>query len=556
MKHLTLAAAMVAGLAGAAHAEDIVLIIGNEDYRGIPDVRRGDDVTGARRRFADTGVELVVARDATKAELRQAHLSLDQMAADADRMLVVLSGRFVRSATETYFLPTDIGAPSLADVSSDALPLSVVLAYLAASPGNSFLALATDNTEGSYGAFLNVGIGALDLPQGVTLLRADPQRMARFVSRTLTQPGEVIGEAAASAGIAISGFAPEGQIFLPKPAPKVVEPAPEPSNSADNRLQDLLAWREADRVDTPDAYQTYIDTFPNGQFVGMAENRIKAATDTPELRAERDEQALDLNREQRREIQRDLSLLDFNTRGIDGIFGRGTRAAISAWQKVNGFDETGFLSRDQITRLDAQAERRAAELEAEAEQRREEQLAADRAFWAETGEIGDEAGYRVYLERFPDGEFSDLARARLDAIERNKRADTSSVDRQLWDEARAANSVRAYRDYLDLAPNGAFREEAAERLAALEKAEAEASQTSAAARQEQAMNLNTSTRRVIESRLDRLGLKPGRVDGTFDDNTRRAIRRYQQARNLPVTGYLNEKVVVQLLSDSVRSIFR
>ncbi len=555
MKHLTFATALVAGLASAVYAEDVVLIIGNEDYRGIPDVRRGDDVTGAKRRFADTGVELVVAEDATKAELREAHLSLDQMAAGADRMLVVLAGRFVFSATETYFLPTDIGAPSLATVSTEALPLSVVLAYLAAKPGKSFLALATDDTEGSYGAHLSVGIGVLDLPQGVTLLRSDPQRMARFLSRTLAQPGETLDEAA-SAGVAVAGFAPTGQVFLPEPEPEVATPAPQPTNSADNRLQDLLAWREADRVDTKDAYQSYVDRFPNGQFVGMAENRITAATDTPEAQAERGEQALDLNRNQRREIQRDLSLLDFNTRGIDGIFGRGTRAAIGAWQKVNGFDETGFLTGDQVTRLDAQAERRAAELEAEAERRREEQLAADQAFWDETGAIGDEAGYRVYLERFPDGEFSDLARARLDEIERQKRADTDSRDRQLWDEANAVNSVRAYRDYLELAPGGAFRDEAAERIAALEKAEAEAGQNSAAARQEQAMNLNKTTRRVVETRLDRLGLKPGRVDGTFDENTRRAIRRYQQARNMPVTGYLNENVVVQLLADSVRSIFR
>jgi peptidoglycan hydrolase-like protein with peptidoglycan-binding domain len=53
-----------------------------------------------------------------------------------------------------------------------------------------------------------------------------------------------------------------------------------------------------------------------------------------------------------------------------------------------------------------------------------------------------------------------------------------------------------------------------------------------------------------------LGLKPGKVDGTFDDDTRRAIRRYQSARNLDETGYLNEAFVVQILADSVRSIFR
>ncbi len=556
MKHLTLAVAFAAGLAATAHADDVALIIGNEDYRGIPDVRRGDDVTNAQRGLARQKVKMVIGRDATKAEFRTAIETFAQIVTEADRMLIVLSGRFVHSETETYFLPTDMRAPSLQTVSRDGLPMSVVLAYLSATPGQSILGLATDSTESRYGKFLTVGIGELDLPQGVTLLRSDPQRMARFLTSTLTQPGEVIGEAAARAGVAVSGFAPKDQIFLPIPEPEVLAPTPQPTNSANRRLQDLLAWREADRIDTADAYQRYIDKYPSGQFIRMAENRIKAATDTPELRAERGEQALDLNRNQRREIQRDLSLLDFNTRGIDGIFGRGTRSAISAWQKANGFDPTGFLIRDQITRLDAQAERRAAELEAEAERRREEQLASDRAFWAETGAVGDEAGYRVYLDRFPDGESSELARAKLDEIERQKRADTDARDRQLWDEANAANTVQAYRDYLEIAPGGAFRDEAAERISGLEHAEEEAGQNSQAAREEQALNLNKTTRRVIETRLDRLGLKPGRVDGKFDEKTRRAIRRYQQARNMPETGYLNEKVVVQLLADSVRSIFQ
>jgi len=61
---------------------------------------------------------------------------------------------------------------------------------------------------------------------------------------------------------------------------------------------------------------------------------------------------------------------------------------------------------------------------------------------------------------------------------------------------------------------------------------------------------------VVEQRLDRMGLRPGRVDGVFDTDTRRAIRRYQQARNMEETGYLNEAVVVQLMADTVRSIFR
>ena len=56
--------------------------------------------------------------------------------------------------------------------------------------------------------------------------------------------------------------------------------------------------------------------------------------------------------------------------------------------------------------------------------------------------------------------------------------------------------------------------------------------------------------------MNGLDLKPGKVDGVFDDDTRRAIRRYQKSRRMDETGYLSEAVVVQLLADTVRQIFR
>ena len=382
----------------------------------------------------------------------------------------------------------------------------------------------------------------------------EPRETARFLEDRVTRPDTDLVAAANAAGLSVSGFTAPG-LTVVEEAPQA-DPAPQPTASTDQRLQDIRDWRTADAANSVEAYETYLNAHPDGQFRRMAENRIQSLTDTPELRAERAEQALDLNRDQRREIQRDLSLLDYNTRGIDGIFGRGTRAAIGAWQTAQGFDSTGFLTRDQITRLDAQAERRAAELEAEAERRRAEQLAADRAFWDETGARGDEPGLRAYLNRYPDGEYSEVAQESLAAIELQKRRETNARDRQLWDEAVQENTARAYRDYLELSPSGAFRDEAETRITALEQAEREAAEISAAEREEQALNLSPQTRRAIEARLQRLELRPGKVDGVFDNKTRRAIRRYQSARNMPETGYLNEAVVVQLLADSVRQIFR
>ena len=554
MRHLFFATAITLASTALVWADGAALMIGNEDYAGLNDLRRGDEVTGPASAFERQGFEVFSISDAEGRDLVEALSAFEAAASDADRLLVVLAGRFAHSATDTYFLPTDARPGALTDVAATAIPLSQILAILAETPGQAILALANSDVDGNFGPLLQIGIGDLDLPQGITLLTGAPRPLAQSVQR-LARPGENLANLRNSRSVQIGGFVMDGQVFVAElPEPAVAAPAPTPTTT--DRSADLLAWRLADRVDTIEAYQGYVDNFPDGQFTAMATGRIEAMTDTPEARAERTEQALELNRDQRREIQRDLTLLDFNTRGIDGIFGRGTRAAISSWQTANSTDVTGFLNTDQITRLDAQAERRAAELEAEAERRREDRLAQDLAFWEETGARDDEPGLRAYLTRFPDGDFAEVARTRLETIERRKRAETNTRDRQLWDEARIQDTEQSYRDYLAIAPQGAFRQEAEDRIAELTRASQQTGRQRQAIQEENALNLTPNTRRAIESRLDRLGLKPGKVDGTFDDDTRRAIRRYQSARNLDETGYLNEAFVVQILADSVRSIFR
>jgi Tfp pilus assembly protein PilN len=152
-------------------------------------------------------------------------------------------------------------------------------------------------------------------------------------------------------------------------------------------------------------------------------------------------------------------LLGYNTRGIDGIFGRGTRGAVTAWQNANNLTASGYLESDQIARLDAQAERRAAELEEEARQRQAQLERQDRTFWSETGARGDEAAFRAYLKRIPDGIYAEEAQDRLEGIEEQRRAQAEGQDRRRWQLARQTDTEAGYRAYLAERPNGAFVEE-------------------------------------------------------------------------------------------------
>src|SRR5690606_24348445 len=63
------------------------------------------------------------------------------------------------------------------------------------------------------------------------------------------------------------------------------------------------------------------------------------------------EAALGLSRSARAEVQRRLTLIGFDTKGVDGAFGANSRSAIGRWQSAGGREQTGFLDAAQHAAL-------------------------------------------------------------------------------------------------------------------------------------------------------------------------------------------------------------
>ncbi|MEF9604825.1 peptidoglycan-binding domain-containing protein [Paracoccus sp. PXZ] len=245
------------------------------------------------------------------------------------------------------------------------------------------------------------------------------------------------------------------------------------------------------------------------------------------------ERALDLDPVERAAIQRHLSRLGQQPGPADGVFGPRTRLAISAWQRANGLAATGHLTRSQIRVIAAQAEGLATET-----------AARDGAWWQQTGASGDAEGLRAYLHRYPQGLHAEAARRLLS--EAGTDPDPPRGDEATWRWARRQGSAAAYETYLERFPRGAHAAGARERLATLRAG------IEAARREEAVLGLTPSARRLIEERLHSAGMQPGPVDGAFTDETRAALRRYQAARNLRVTGYVTQQTVSGLLADVLR----
>ncbi|SIS49523.1 serine protease [Phaeovulum vinaykumarii] len=69
-----------------------------------------------------------------------------------------------------------------------------------------------------------------------------------------------------------------------------------------------------------------------------------------------------LDRDARMDLQRALAWAGFYSAGIDGAFGRGTRASMAAWQEANGHEPTGVLSTAQRAEVLAAMAREKAQL--------------------------------------------------------------------------------------------------------------------------------------------------------------------------------------------------
>ncbi len=139
-------------------------------------------------------------------------------------------------------------------------------------------------------------------------------------------------------------------------------------------------WRAAILSDDPVDYQAYLSAYPDGEHAEQARSRLRALGIEPQaLRggsggtrgltiggqgtgstggtaeriapgtgpdleaAKRAEDALGLNKRQRRQFQQRLKLMGYNPGPVDGIIGTKTRNALKEWQEARGYAVTGFL---------------------------------------------------------------------------------------------------------------------------------------------------------------------------------------------------------------------
>ncbi len=506
MRHFAwMMAVLAAGVFGTSadaqqrRGENLALVIGNFDYDTMQDVDGEQDADRMTRALRDAGFRVVKGYDLDAARQVGVARIFAERLDRADRVMVVMLGHVVSSGDDSFLLGVDTREADVLNAGRRGLSLAAVQSLIASKPGTAILMVAGNRAEPDLGRGLRDGFRPRGVQQGVTVVRGRAQELSQVLIDGLLEPGNSLRQALPNrAGLSVSGFVSDRVSFMGAGRGDEVDPD----------LGQLAYWNATRDIGTKEAYEAYLKRFPNGIFAGEAREALDEIREAPIREARAAEEALNLSREDRRAVQSVLTDLGFNTRGIDGVFGRGTRAAIRAWQESRGLVATGFLTDTQYRGLRREYDERRAAAEAAAEREAERQAERDRQAWIAARDAGSRGALRAYIRDFPNGRFVEQARARLAEIRRQEQdSDQGAAGGGSSDPDQGEfNNRRLLAEERIFAPNQVIR-------------------------------------LAVERQLARNGFNPGPIDGNITTRTRRAIVRFQRSRGLPETGYLNAATI-------------
>ncbi len=314
-----------------------------------------------------TGPQALTGEDTAAEEQTAAELALNApvSAASSDPARpdatagTVLSG-VMTDATDLSATPsaTDSGVPAAEKVA--ALP---PIAANAIAPSVSPVPPAK-STVGIWGDEPVVASATPALPTGIA-----PEFL---LSRSQAMLGPVADDAVRTA----APQAPDKGVgaTLASWNPEAIPAVRLPSHPTESELEALLDQAKADPAQAPDtafgevpAQKAAVPAQPDSENAATAaasptsddpdaNSMVVESTRTDPAEAQRAaqerlatiENGLGLRRSDRRALQRRLLLLGFNPRGVDGLFGGNTRAAISLFQQAHGYPVTGYLDPRQV----------------------------------------------------------------------------------------------------------------------------------------------------------------------------------------------------------------
>jgi hypothetical protein len=405
MRRFLIAAFSVATLLVSADAaladKRVAFVVGNGAYKNVPQLPNpAIDASSMARALRNVGFDVVEGTNLTRDKMTEKLLDFGKRAEGADVAVFFYAGHGIAVNGTNYLLPVDADLKSEMDVKLGAAinvdltleqtmaDAKVKLVFLDACRDNPFAAKIR-SAKATRSVSVDSGLAEMKSGEGTLIAFATgPGQTAldgevgtnspftRALLANVTQPGIEIQQAMTKVRAQVNEETNKNQlpwghtnligtVYLnPVGAgaagtPDVAVNAPASVRAPASDIE-LEFWRSVKDSNKPEELNAYLTNYPNGQFKPLALARIAALQDGPSTTTrnlttgidpatfteEADQIAEDqigLDRSQRREVQRRLTGLGFDTRA-SGKFDDATRSVIKRWQAARGYPATGYLN--------------------------------------------------------------------------------------------------------------------------------------------------------------------------------------------------------------------
>jgi caspase domain-containing protein/putative peptidoglycan binding protein len=403
---MSVATLLLSGNAALADKR-VAFVVGNSAYKNVaPLPNPAVDARSMAKLLRNVGFDVVEGSNLTRDKMTEKLLDFGKRAENADVALFFYAGHGIAINGTNYLLPVDADLKSEMDVKLGAAinvdltleqtmgDAKVKLVFLDACRDNPFAAKIR-SAKATRSVSVQAGLAEMKSGEGTLIAFATgPGQTAldgeagtnspftRALLANIASPGVEIQQAMTRVRAQVNEETNKnqlpwghtdliGEVYLNPVAATASGPAAAPNTpavvSGPVSEVELEFWRSVKESNKPEELNAYLTNYPNGTFKSLALARIASLQDGPStatrnLTTETDpatfteeadqtaEDQLGLDRGQRRDVQRRLTGLGFDTR-VSGKFDEATRAVITRWQAARGYPKTGFLNKYQFKAL-------------------------------------------------------------------------------------------------------------------------------------------------------------------------------------------------------------
>jgi hypothetical protein len=401
MRYLTIilsAACLIVSASTDAFADKrVAFVVGNSAYKNVPALPNpAVDAKSMAKLLRNVGFDVVEGSNLSRDKMTEKLLDFGKKAEGSDVAVFFYAGHGIAVNGTNYLLPVDADLKSEMDVKLGAAinvdvtleqtmsDAKVKLVFLDACRDNPFAARIR-SARATRSA--NVGSGLAEMKSGEGTLIAfatGPGQTAldgeagtnspftRALLANIAQPGVEIQQAMTKVRAQVNEETSKGQlpwghtnligsVYLnPAPSAGAASNAPAPTSAAASEVE-LEFWRSIKDSNKIEELNAYLSNYPSGTFKALALARIAALQDGPsnttrnlttggvdqaifsDEATQVTEDQLGLSKTQRRDVQRRLTGLGFDTKAT-GKFDEATRTVITRWQAARGYPKTGYLN--------------------------------------------------------------------------------------------------------------------------------------------------------------------------------------------------------------------